>query len=103
LGGFELVLSFRGRKVETEDEVVEIEDALFELLEAGESWDGHELRAASRDVCVLTPDAEATFARIAPFLSGAGLIEDVTVAARPLAGDTFVTLWPRRGEPFDRG
>jgi hypothetical protein len=100
---YELVLSFRGRKVETEDEIVEIEDALFELLENGEAWDGHEMRAAARNVSVVTPDAQATFARLAPFLAGAGLIDHVTVAARPIAGDTFVTLWPRSGEPFDRG
>jgi hypothetical protein len=100
---YELVLSFRGRKVETEDEIVEIEDALFELLETGETWDGHEMRDTARNVSVVTPDARATFARIAPFLSSAGLIDHVTVAARPLAGGTFVTLWPRSGEPFDRG
>ena len=103
MDSFELVLSFRGRKVETEDEIVEIEDALFELLESGETWDGHDVRATARNVSVLTPDAHATFARIAPFLASAGLIDDVTVAARPLASDTFVTLWPRKGEPFDRG
>ena len=102
MSDFELVLSFRGRKVETEDEVVEIEDALVELLEAGESWDGHEVRAAAREVSLRTPDAHATFSRILPFLSGAGLIDDVTVAARPSASGTFVTLWPRSGEPFDR-
>jgi hypothetical protein len=103
LSGYELVLSFRGRKVETADEILEIEDALFELLESGETWDGHELRASARNVSVVTPDAQATFARIAPFLSSAGLIDQVTVAARPLASDIFVTLWPRTGEPFDRG
>ena len=103
MDGYELVLSFRGRKVETEDEVVEIEDALFELLEGDEAWDGHDLRAAARNVSLVTPDARATFERIVPFLSRAGLIDYVIVAARPLATDTFVTLWPRSGEPFDRG
>jgi hypothetical protein len=103
LSGFELVLSFRGRKVETEDEVVEIEDALVELLDAGESWHGHDVRAAARNVSLRTPDAQATFSRILPFLSSAGLIDHVTVAARPLASDTFVTLWPRGGEPFQNG
>jgi hypothetical protein len=102
LGGWKLVLSFRGRRVETEDEILEIEDALFEILEAGETWDGHEVGASSRDVSVVTPDAEATFARLSPFLSSAGLIDHVTVAARPLAGGALVTLWPRGGPPFDR-
>ena len=45
MDGYELVLQFRGRRVETEDEVGEIEDALFELLEDGERWDGHEVLA----------------------------------------------------------
>jgi hypothetical protein len=99
LEGYELVLSFRGPRVETEDEVVEIEDALVELLERGEMWDGHAMRAATRDVSIVTPDARVTFARVEPFLVSAGLIDHVTVEARPLAGDRFVTLWPR-DEPF---
>lgn len=99
MGDYELVLSFRGRRVETEDEVVEIEDALFELLEAGESWDGHDLGAAGHNVRLRTPDAQATFARICPFLERAGLIDHVTVAARSaVLGDRFVTLWPLPGE-----
>ena len=102
MNGYELVLSFQGRKVETEDEVVEIEDAIAEILELGERLDDHDVHASPRNVCVVTPDAQATFARVAPFLSSAGLIEHVTVAARPLGGGEFVTLWPRRGEPFDR-
>ena len=103
MSGYELVLSFRGRRVETEDEMVEIEDALFELLDSGETFDGHDMRASARNVSVVTPDPDATFARLVPFLSRAGLIDHVTVAARPLASDTFVTLWPRGGESFDRG
>ena len=95
MDGFELVLSFRGPRVETEDEIVEIEDALVELLERGEAWDGHAMRASSRDVSILTPDARDTFARVEPFLVRAGLIDHVTASARPLAGDRFVVLWPR--------
>jgi len=103
LDGYELVLQFRGRKVETEDEVVEIEDALLEILESGESCAGRDVRASVRNIVVETPDAQATFERIAPFLSRAGLIDDVVVGARAFATSTFLTLWPRSGEPFDRG
>jgi hypothetical protein len=99
LEAYELVLSFHGPRVETEDEIVEIEDALVELLEPGETWDGHAMRATTRDVSILTPDARDTFARVKPFLVRAGLIDHVTAAARPLAGERFVTLWPR-GESF---
>jgi hypothetical protein len=81
--------------VETEDEIVEIEDALVELLECGEAWDGHAMHASSRDVSILTPDARDTFARVEPFLVRAGLIDHVTASARPLADDRFVILWPR--------
>jgi hypothetical protein len=100
---FELVLQFRGPRVETEDEVVEIEDALFELLADGESWDGHEVGVHARNILILTPDAPATFERIKPFLVRAGLIGDVAAAARPLAGETYATLWPRGdGRAFSR-
>jgi hypothetical protein len=40
--------------------------------------------------------------RVEPFLVRAGLIDHVTAAARPLAGDGFVTLWPREGASFER-
>ena len=40
---YELVLQFRGRRVETEDEVVEIEDVLDELLREAETVDDHEV------------------------------------------------------------
>jgi hypothetical protein len=103
LDGYELVLQFRGPKVETEDEIVEIEDALFEVLEPGESLAGHDVRAAARNIVVETPDAQATFARIAAFLTRAGLIDDVVVGARALAGTSFVTLWPPGGKPFEMG
>ncbi|HTQ00517.1 MAG TPA: hypothetical protein VMN56_14420 [Casimicrobiaceae bacterium] len=92
---FELVLRFRGPRVETEEELVEIEDALFELLADGETWDGHEVGAQTRTISILTPDAPATLERIKPFLARAGLIGHVAAAARPLAGGVYTTLWPR--------
>ena len=61
------------------------------------------MHATARTVSFSTRDATATFARLVPFLASAGLIDHVTVAARSLASNTFVTLWPRSGEPFDRG
>lgn len=103
MDGYELVLQFRGRRVETEDEVGEIEDAIFELLEDGERWDGHEVLAAARNICVTTHDAHTTFARLAPFLAQAGLLDHVIAAARPLAGDAFTILWPQgHGKDFTR-
>jgi len=90
----ELVLRFRGRRVETEDELIEIEDALVELLVDGEAFEGHEVGEESRDICLATDDAEATFARIAPFLARAALLDHVVAAARPLRGDAFTTIWP---------
>ena len=98
-----LSLWFRGRWVEPVAVLVEIVEGLFVLLYRGETFDGHYWRASARNVSVVTPDPDATFARLVPFLSRAGLIDHVTVAARPLASDTFVTLWPRSGESFDRG
>jgi hypothetical protein len=91
---FELILSFRGPRVETEDEVVEIEDALFELLGEGERWEGHEIDAAARTIHIATDDAQATFARLSPFLERAGLIEHVIAVARTAAGAHETMLWP---------
>ena len=92
---YELVLQFRGPRVETEDEVVEIEDVLHELLGEGEAVDGHEVGAHARNISVTTQDAEATFRRLAPFLEGASLIGSVVAAARRLTDDTYVLVWPK--------
>ena len=101
MAAFELVLQFRGPRVETEDEVVEIEDALFELFAEGEAWEGHEIGTAARSIFVATDDAQATFARLSPFLLRAGLMEHVIAAARPTATERYTTLWPR-GHAFSR-
>lgn len=100
---FELVLQFRGRAVEDADEVMEVEDALFEMLRDGEALEGHEIGAAARNICVVTGDAEATFGRLAPFLARARLIDAVIAAARPLPGERYTVLWPRdHPDPFSR-
>ena len=94
MAAYELVLQFRGRRVETEDELIEIEDAMFELLGDGEAWDGHEVGVDARKITIVTNDAQATFDRLAPFLARAALIEHVVAAARPLRGDDYTTIWP---------
>ena len=92
-----LVLQFRGRGVETEDEVREIEDALVELLADGEALDGHEVMAAAHATSAWRPPTrKATFARIAPFLERARLLDQVIAATRrSLADDRYTVLWPR--------
>ena len=97
----QLVLQFRGAAVEDVDEVLEIEDALFEMLEDGEELDGHDVRAGARNIYILTATPEATFRRIEPFLARARLLDALTAAYRPPSADTFTTLWPAVGrEPF---
>lgn len=92
--GYSLTLAFRGRAVEDLEEVLEVEDALYELLADSEEMDGHELTAQARLVFVLTDDADATFRRLQPFLRNAHLLDHLTATAAPVAGgDTFV-LWP---------
>jgi hypothetical protein len=95
-----LILQFRGRAVETGDELVEIEDALVELLEADEALDGHEVTPSARSISVATADAHAAFARIAPFLARARLLHEVVAAVRE--GDRCTVLWPQGAPAFPR-
>ena len=92
---FDLVLQFRGRSVEDLDELLEVEDALFEMLAVGEDLDGHEVGAHARNIHIATTDAEATFRRLQPFLTAARLLDGAIAAARPLAGGRYTVLWPR--------
>jgi len=96
-----LVLQFRGTAVEDGDEVMEIEDALFEMLSDGETLDGHDVGAGARNIYILTTAPEATFRRIEPFLARARLLDAVTAAFRAPASVTFTIVWPAgRREPF---
>ena len=99
---YELVLQFRGRRVETQDEVMEIEDVLVELLGHGEALDGHEVGAHARNISLVTSDPRATFDRIAPFLSRASLIADAVAAFRPLEGRAYTVIWPASHAAFSR-
>ena len=91
---FALTLEFRGRSVENLDEVLEVEDALYELLADGEEMDGHEIAPHARRIFVVTADAAATFRRLRTFLRNANLLDEMTASAAPLAGGDPVTLWP---------
>lgn len=91
---FDLVLQFRGRSVEDLDELLEVEDALFEMLAVGEDLDGHEIGADARNIHIATADAEATFRRLQPFLSDARLLDGVIAAARPMESGSYIVLWP---------
>ncbi len=97
----ELVLQFRGPQVETEDEIAEIEDALFELLANGDAWEGHEIGAAARNIVITTRDAAATLARVLPFLEQAGLTAALRAGARAEGSTEHVLLWPA-GDAFTR-
>jgi hypothetical protein len=97
----QLVLQFRGTAVEDVDEVREIEDALFEMLDEGEELAGHDVLAGARNIYILTAAPEATFRRLEPFFARAGLLDAVAAAFRPSASDSFTHVWPAgRGEPF---
>jgi hypothetical protein len=69
--GYSLTLAFRGRAVEDLEELLEVEDALYEMVAGTEEMDGHEIAPHARLVFVLTDDAEATFRRLQPFLRNA--------------------------------
>lgn len=97
----ELVLQFRGSRVETEDEIAEIEDALFELLGDGDTWTGHEITREVRNILIDTRDAAATFARVLPFLERAGLVDAMAAGVRPEDATNYVALWPA-GRAFSR-
>ena len=99
---YELVLQFRGRQVETEDEVVAIEDVLVELLPATDTLDDHEVGTGARNIFVTTSDPQATFTHIAPFLARAALLDHVTAAFRVPTGDAYTVIWPENTAAFAR-
>ena len=100
----ELVLQFRGLAVEDRDELVEVEDAIAEILGADEELDPHRITATLREIRITTADAGATFARIRPFLAKAGLLRDMVAAARTPPDHDYVVLWPEGArDDFVRG
>jgi hypothetical protein len=92
---FQLVLQFRGASIEDLDEVLGVEDALFEMLEDGEELAGHEIGTHARNIFIGTEDPDATLRRLTPFLERAGLLGALTVAARPVKEARYRILWPR--------
>jgi hypothetical protein len=94
MAAFALTLEFHGRRVEDGDEMLEVEDALYELLADGEEMDGHEIAGQVRRIFLVTTDAAATFGRLREFLRNANLLDEMTVRAAPFDGGATVTLWP---------
>ncbi len=90
----ELVLEFRGRRVETEDELAEIEDALVEVLPEGDTLAAHEIGSEVRRILVATRDATATLHRLLPFFEQAELVAGFSAHARAEDDGSHVPLWP---------
>jgi hypothetical protein len=99
---YELVVQFRGREVETEEEIVEIEDVMFELLADGETIDGHEVGAQARNISLMTGRPRDTFARLQPFLAQAALIDHVIAAFRSPNEHAYTVIWPTTVAGFSR-
>jgi hypothetical protein len=97
---FQLVLQFRGTAIEDLDEVLEVEDALTEILDDGEVLAGHDIGSHARNIFVVTADVGATLARLLPFLERARLAGALTAATRPVNDDHYTIVWPhgQRGE-----
>jgi hypothetical protein len=91
---FQLVLQFRGASVEDLDELLTVEDALFEMLGEGEELAGHDVGARARNIFIDTEDPDATFRRLTPFLERADLLNALTVAACPASEARYRMLWP---------
>jgi hypothetical protein len=91
---FQLILQFRGASIEDRDELLGVEDALFEMLEDGEELAGHEIGTGARNIFIATDDPDATFRRLTPFLERARLLLALTVAARPVHEEHYRILWP---------
>lgn len=94
----ELVLEFRGRRVETEDEVGEIEDALVEILPDDDALLTHEIGSDARRIVIATRDATATLRHLLAFLERAELVAGLSAHARVAGDDAGVSLWPPHRE-----
>jgi hypothetical protein len=91
---YRLVLQFRGATIEDVDELLEVEDALFEMLDDREELAGHDIGASARNIFIVTDDPDATFRRLTPFLERARLLVPLIVAAHPVNEESFRILWP---------
>jgi hypothetical protein len=91
---YHLVLQFRGTSIEALDELLEVEDALFEMMEDREELAGHDIGADARNIFIATDDPDATFRRLTSFLERARLLDALIVAARPESGERYRILWP---------
>lgn len=91
---FQLVLQFRGVSIEDVDEVLAVEEALFEMLDDREELAGHAVGSGARNIFIATDDPDATFRRLTPFLERAGLLASLIAAACSPSEERYRILWP---------
>ena len=88
------MLQFRDASIQDVDEVVEVEDALFEMLGDREELAGHDIGERVRNIFIATDDPGGTFRRLMPFLQRAHLLAHLVAAARPVHEERYRVLWP---------
>ena len=86
---YQLVVQVPARAVEDFDVMIELEEAIIEVLGAAGEVDGHDLGAGEMNIFISTDDPKAAFAKLEPMLGKKRLLSSAKAAYRDADGDDF--------------
>jgi hypothetical protein len=98
---YQLVIQFRGDRLEDFDALVALEDRLIEDLGSSAKVDGHDFGSGTANIFIFTTDPALTFWRARQILQTAGRLQSVTAAHGEADGNDYTVIWPKDSKtPF---
>ena len=99
---FQLVIQLAGDYFASHDELVAFEDRLRATLPRTCDVDGHDTGSGTTNFFVYTAFPEAAYKLVRARIATRAMERRLRIAYRPVRGETFTNLWPRRDpRPFD--
>jgi hypothetical protein len=91
---YQLVLQLPSSAVDLDD-LIALEDALLEALDASATVDGHDFGSGEGNIFIFTGDPADTLRQMLPVLAELAYQRDATVAYRAIGSEQFTVIWPR--------
>ena len=89
-----LVLQLSGSDPAEFDELVELEDAVREVIGDAGTVDGHDIGSGERNIFIFTEAPQVTFEAVSCVFRDRGLMNDLRAGYRVVGEDDFLPLYP---------
>jgi hypothetical protein len=97
---YQLVLQWPAASIHDYDAMIDIENALIDVLPDGSEVDGHDAGSGEVNIFITTNGPVRVFEAVKSILATSGVLESARIAFREQSKSEYTVLWPEGLETF---